>query len=62
MSFERAQQDDAEPVEGTVVPVERMIVQGDTGESMTDSSTDGADAPAKPRSAPRRTPAKTAAA
>lgn len=62
VSFERAQQDDAEPVEGTVVPVERMIVQGDTGESMTDSSTDGADAPAKPRSAPRRTPAKTAAA
>jgi len=62
VSFERARQDDAEPVEGAVVPVERMSDQGDTGDGMTESSTDGADAPAKPRSTTRRTPAKTAAA
>lgn len=62
MSSERAQQSGAEPVEGPVVAVERTVDQGDTGESMTDSSTDEADAPAAARPAPRRAPAKTAAA
>lgn len=62
MSSERAQQSGAEPAEGPVVAVERTVDQGDTGESMTDSSTDEADAPAAARPAPRRAPAKTAAA
>lgn len=62
MSFERALPDDAEPVEGSRVAVERASDQGDTGENMTDSATDAADTESKTRSTPRRAPAKTAAA
>jgi ABC-2 type transport system ATP-binding protein len=62
VSFERAQQEDGDPREGRVVPVERSADAGDTGESMTEGTGDGAEAQAPAKTAPRRAPAKTAAA